>query len=165
MISSTRIILSLALIFVATATYAARNYIGAEKCRTCHEYEYRVWSNGPHATAHKALTTEQLADNKCNTCHTMLPEDRSAKVIGVQCERCHGGGRYYQHAYVMKDKELARAVGLVDVEAKHCQQCHTEGTPAIAPFNYATLWSEIAHGKDARKKWEASKADATAPAE
>ncbi len=133
---------------------AAQNYISAERCKTCHEFAYRQWSGGPHAIAHKALTDEQLEDPKCNTCHTMLPDDREERFLGVQCERCHGPGRYYHRHYVMKDRELSRAVGLVDPKPEHCSQCHTEGAPSIRPFDFKTMWARIDHGKTAREKWE-----------
>jgi len=125
----------------------ASNYLGAERCKSCHEQEYRIWAAGPHARAHTSLTAKQLTDAKCNTCHTMLPDDLSPRYLGVQCERCHGAGRYYQHDFVMKDRELARAVGLTDVAAEACQQCHDEGAPSIEPFDFATLWAAMGHGR------------------
>lgn len=145
--------------FCATPLWA-QDYIGAEKCKSCHAFEYRVWAAGPHARAHQPLTAEQLADPKCNNCHTMLPGNVEAAFAGVQCERCHGPAKYYHPAYVMKDKELARAVGLVDPVEAHCRSCHTEGTPSIRPFDFARMWGEIDHGKKARQAYEAAQARA-----
>lgn len=144
----------------AGAAWAGDNYIGAARCKSCHEFEYQMWAKGPHATAHKSLTEQQLKDAKCSTCHTMLPEALTERFVGVQCERCHGAGRYYHPEYVMKDRELARAVGLVDVTAVHCQQCHTEGTPSVEPFDFVRMWAEIDHGREARKLWEAAQKQA-----
>jgi hypothetical protein len=78
-------------------------------------------------------------------------------VGGVQCESCHGSGIYYAKRYVMKDRELARIVGLVDVAAKTCQRCHTESTPSIQAFDFRRLWEVIAHGQDEKKTETASK--------
>ena len=143
----------------------AQNYIGAERCRSCHEFEYQVWARGPHQRSHLALTAEQQADPKCNTCHTMAAEGAAEGVpnaTGIECERCHGPGKYYHPRYVMKDRELARAVGLIDPTPAHCQQCHTEGAPSIRPFSYEELWTRIDHGKSAREAWE--RAQQTPPA-
>ncbi|MBI3178571.1 MAG: hypothetical protein HYZ27_02860 [Deltaproteobacteria bacterium] len=143
----------------------AQNYIGAERCKSCHEFAFKVWAAGPHAKAHLALDQEQIKDPKCNTCHTMLPGDDTTRFVGVQCERCHGPGRYYHHDYVMKDKELARLVGLIDPKPEQCQQCHTDAAPSIALFDFATLWKRIDHGKAAQQAWEKDRAaTATSPA-
>lgn len=135
----------------------AQNFIGGQKCGSCHAFELEIWTKGPHARAHRALTPEQLRDPKCSTCHTMASDMLEAQYLGVQCERCHGGGRYYRHDYVMKDQELARAVGLIDVDGVSCQQCHTTGTPSIEPFVFGSMWAEIDHGEQARRKWEEAK--------
>jgi hypothetical protein len=139
---------------LSASTVLAQSYIGAERCKTCHEFAFQRWSVGPHAAADEALSEPQLKDPKCNTCHTMLPEETERRFSGVQCERCHGPGRYYHRSYVMKDRELSRAVGLVDPTPEHCMQCHTEGAPSIRPFDFSTMWARIDHGKAARLKWE-----------
>ena len=144
------------LLLLVAVPAQAQNYVGAERCGQCHEFEYRVWSTGPHAKAHLALSADQLKDSKCNNCHTHVVEADS-KLTAVQCERCHGPGKYYQASYVMKDKELARAVGLVDPTPQSCLQCHTEGAPSVAPFDFKTMWARIDHGKEAREAWERAK--------
>ena len=123
-----------------------------------------MWAKGPHAKAQKHLHPEQLKDSKCNTCHTMVPGQSDVRFANVQCERCHGPGQYYHRPYVMKDKELARAVGLLNPSSSHCQQCHTEGVPSIKPFDFQEMWAKIAHGSAARKAWEEAQAR-VAPAE
>jgi cytochrome c3-like protein len=144
------------LLLLLACPAQAQNFVGAERCGQCHEFEYKMWLAGPHAKAHLALTADQLKDSKCNNCHTHAVEADS-KLTGVQCERCHGPGKYYQAAYVMKDRELARAVGLIDPTAASCQQCHTEGAPSVEPFDFKTMWARIDHGKAAREVWERSR--------
>jgi hypothetical protein len=147
-------------VLLLAAAAAAQSYIGAERCKTCHEFEFRVWAASPHARAHANLSAEQAKDPKCNVCHTMLPEQMDERFLGIQCERCHGAGRYYHRRYVMRDRELARLVGLVEPKEEHCRQCHTEGTPSIAPFDMAEMWRRMDHGKAARAAWEKSRGSA-----
>ena len=141
-----------ALLFSQSAS--PQNFIGAERCNACHEFEYRVWGAGPHARSDQALSQGNRNDPKCNTCHTISTGDNEALAKGVQCEHCHGGGKYYQQSFVMKDKELSRAVGLIDPTAKTCQQCHTVGVPSIVAFDYDRAWARIDHSRKAREIWQ-----------
>lgn len=144
-----------------TTPPAAQNYVGAEHCGSCHGFEYRGWAQSPHARAQLSVTPEQLKNIRCSSCHS-LPEEPEKVFLGVQCERCHGSGRHYQVSYVMQDAELARAVGLIDPQPSHCQQCHTEGAPSVKPFEYASMWGQIAHPRVARPAWEQRHAGASA---
>lgn len=128
----------------------AQSYVGAERCAQCHAFAYKVWAASPHKKAHQSLTEAQLADTKCNNCHTHVGQ-ADVKLEGVQCEHCHGPGKYYQPSYVMRDPELSRAVGLVETQPAHCQQCHTEGAPSIAPFDFKAMWALIDHSKAAQE--------------
>ncbi len=152
---------ALVLALLASTPAAAQNYVGPERCRTCHEFEFQVWDRSAHRRAQLALSDEQRSDAKCNTCHTMKAETGNADTA-VTCERCHGPGRYYHPEYVMRDHELARAVFLVDPKPEHCQQCHTEGTPSIRPFKYDEMWAKIDHGPVARAVWEQARLAASA---
>ena len=143
------------VLFGATASFGAsetHQYVGAVKCGSCHEAEYQAWLGGPHAKAHESLSPEQLNDAKCNTCHTLLPFNSDKRFQGVQCEQCHGPGKVYHKDYVMRDKELARAVGLIVPQAAHCQGCHTADSPNIKPFDFDELWLRITHGAKHKKE-------------
>jgi hypothetical protein len=48
----------------------------------------------------------------------------------------------------MRDRELARAVGLVDPGERTCAACHTESTPSLGRFEYARKLPLIEHGGD-----------------
>jgi len=146
------------------APAAAQNIIGATQCKVCHEFEYRVWASGPHAKSDKSLSEAQRKDPKCNTCHMMGTEVESTDLVGIECERCHGPGRYYHRRYVMRDKELTRLVGLIDPKPEQCMQCHTAGGPSIEPFVFEEMWAKIDHGREARARWKRNRTDAPPPA-
>ena len=110
-----------------------------------------LWGSDPNK-AHESLSAEQLNDAKCNTCHTLLPFNSDKRFQGVQCEQCHGAGKVYHKDYVMRDKELARAVGLIVPKAAHCQGCHTADSPNIKPFDFDELWLRITHGPKHKKE-------------
>lgn len=145
--------LSILLSVVTPAAAWAHNFIGAQKCANCHAYEYQVWAQSPHAQSAQALNAEQLQDSKCNACHTNT-QDPDPRYAGVQCEQCHGAGKFYQPDYVMKDRDLARAVGLLETTPNSCISCHTDNTPSVVPFDYKTAWARIDHSKQARLAWE-----------
>ena len=123
---------------------------------------YRIWAQGPHARAADSLTAgdgsspkgaasdEQRRSPLCLYCHSR-DEVRSgaAQVVGVSCETCHGGGRYYQPTVVMRDKELAHLFGLVDLTAQNaaasCQTCHGGETPSLTPFDVKAALARIDH--------------------
>src|SRR6266545_4289420 len=113
------------LLALAPVAATAQGYIGAETCKVCHPAAYESWRDGPHA---RALDR--------------LPEQGAR---GVTCETCHGPGRVYSPAYVMRDRELARAVGLLDPGERTCAACHTESTPSLKPFQYVEKLPLIQH--------------------
>ena len=133
----------LALLLLAPAAAPGQGYIGAETCRACHPAAYEAWRDGPHARALERLPAEARKDARCTSCHAPAV-DRG--VQGVSCETCHGPGRVYAHDYVMRDRELARAVGLQDPGEKACLACHTESTPSLRPFSYREKLPLIRHG-------------------
>jgi len=68
--------------------------------------------------------------------------------VGVSCEDCHGPGRLYSSPHVMRDPELARALGLADPGERTCAGCHTESTPSLQRFEYRSKLPMIRHGLD-----------------
>ena len=73
-------------------------------------------------------------------------------MAGVSCESCHGGGQYYVAAYVMKDPELARLVGLSDPSEKGCRNCHDASSPSLKPFDFVSKLKAIDHWSVAKAK-------------
>jgi hypothetical protein len=127
------------------------DYVGAERCRACHAEEYAIMARGPHARAYEVLGTKDRADPRCLSCHTLVPDDLSAGLLGVQCESCHGPGRHYSIDYVMRDAELAKLLSLAKVDDKTCLRCHTESSPSLNPFVVADKLALIKHWTDAPK--------------
>jgi len=148
------LLLALAL---APAGPRAADPVGPETCKACHPVAYELWRQGPHARAQAALPERSRADARCTSCHA--PEASRAQA-GVGCEACHGNGQLYAHRYVMRDRELARALGLLEVGEKTCGRCHDESTPSLARFDYARKLPLVQHGAADR---EARRAAAAAP--
>jgi hypothetical protein len=133
--------------------------IGPVACRTCHAQAYKLWSASAHARAATALGAENRQKPLCLQCHSR-DEQRSgqADVTGVSCETCHGGGRYYQVAVVMKDKELSHLFGLVDPTPQSCMVCHGGESPSLKPFDVKEAMTRIDHwtaDREARKPKQA----------
>src|SRR5438874_3883777 len=135
-----------AAVLALAAPAKASDLVGPESCRACHAEAYRIWSQGPHARAVDSLTADQRRSALCLSCHSR-DEQRSNPadpVAGVSCETCHGGGRYYQPANVMRDKELARLFGLTDA-ATNCVACHGVGSASPQPFEVKAALGRIDH--------------------
>jgi ribosomal protein L37AE/L43A len=133
------------LLLLAPAALAS-DLVGPTSCRTCHPEAYRIWAAGPHARAASSLTPEQRQKPLCQQCHSR-DEQRAGQAVveGVSCETCHGGGRYYQPAVVMRDKELARLFGLTDPTPQACMACHGAQSPSLRPFDPKEAMQRIDH--------------------
>jgi formate-dependent nitrite reductase cytochrome c552 subunit len=116
--------------------------VGPETCKACHPAAYASWREGPHARALESLPERSRANRRCLSCHSPAAE---AGLAGVGCEACHGPGRAYAARYVMRDAELARALGLVIPREKACAACHTESTPSLQKFDFQKKLKLIAH--------------------
>jgi hypothetical protein len=137
--------IALALL-VPSAAFAASDLVGPVSCRTCHAQAFEIWSKSPHAHATDSLTPEQRKSPMCLSCHSRDEQRGSPAdpVTGVSCETCHGGGRSYQPANVMRDKELARLFGLSDAVTT-CVACHGPGSASPQPFDVKAALGRIDH--------------------
>lgn len=159
-----------------SATALAADWVGAQTCKTCHSQAYESWANDPHAHAADGLTEAQRRQPSCTHCHAPELAARAGNLTaasralspdqtrGISCESCHGAGQYYSPAYVMKDSELSRAVGLQDPGERSCKACHLEGAPSLAPFEFATKVKLIDHWSAERAARKGT-AQADAPAD
>ena len=141
-----RLTFAAALLALAGPALAA-DLVGPESCRACHAEAYRIWAQSPHARAIDSLTPDQRRSGLCLSCHSR-DEQRSNPadpVTSVSCETCHGGGRYYQPAVVMRDKELSRLFGLIDPTPQSCMACHGGQSPSLKPFDPKEAMQRIDH--------------------
>jgi hypothetical protein len=141
--------LVLAVVMTGPTAAAAAAFIGPETCKACHPYAYEAWRGSAHARAQEALPEPQRKEARCTSCHA--PEaGAGASVAAVSCETCHGPGELYSARYVMRDAELARAVGLQEQGERRCLACHTDSAPSLLPFDYRKKLALIEHWKGER---------------
>jgi hypothetical protein len=138
----------------ATAQSTTHDYVGAESCRGCHAGAYKTWANGPHARAFSRLSEADKKDRRCLECHTMVPGEGDPMLAGIQCESCHGPGRFYAKKYVMQDHELRESLFFQKVTEETCKRCHTDKSPSIRGFDLKLKLERIRH-------WEADPDEAT----
>ena len=169
------IVICLSLFTVGTLSAQTFKYIGADKCKLCHNKpatgeQYNKWLSDPHAKAIKTLSSQAALDYakkngiadpakepKCLKCHStyemagaslrggILPEE------GVSCESCHGPGSAYKSPSIMKNKEQAMAKGLIIPDKTLCIKCHNKENPFHKEFNFDTFVAKIAHPNPAAK--------------
>jgi hypothetical protein len=160
----------LVLSLAVPAHAEGHKYIGAEKCKMCHNSpakgaQFTKWSESKHAKAFAALATDQakkvaqskgIADPQkaadCLKCHVTghgAPADQLGEKYkadeGVSCESCHGPGGDYMAMAVMKDHAKAVAAGMTDPTEETCKKCHNAESPTFKEFNFATASAAIAH--------------------
>lgn len=104
-------------------------YIGSDKCKLCHSYEYKIWSKQRHAHAYKTLVdVGSQYDPECIGCHVVglgiesgFVNEKSDKGLrNVGCEFCHGP-RSKHLEQVAADEKVPSPL---DPKAA-CIKCHT----------------------------------------
>ena len=153
-----KITILLCMAIFASTTLMAQNfkYIGAEKCKMCHNKpdkgeQYKIWAAGPHANAMASLSAEEATDAKCLKCHSTAAAVDAGMIAtlkpgeGVSCESCHGPGSLYKSMSVMKNREQSIAKGLIVPDEALCKTCHNEESPTFKGFDYAEYSAKIAH--------------------
>jgi hypothetical protein len=144
-----------------SAQVQAADFVGAESCQGCHPEAYAAWKQSKHARALDSLSEQQQKDARCLSCHA--PDLKAQSQPQVSCETCHGGGQYYSPAFVMKDEELSRLVGLVDPSEKSCRNCHDASSPSLKPFEFVEKLKLIDHWSAERARRQAEAEAAAAP--
>ncbi len=150
------LLLSLAMFVFTTMNAQDAKYIGATKCKMCHNKadkgeQYNKWAAGPHAKAMDALTGDEKTNPKCLKCHsTAASVDQSLVATikveeGVSCESCHGPGSAYKSIPIMKDRAKSVAAGLIIPDETVCKKCHNEESPNYKGFNFDEYFAKIAH--------------------
>ena len=115
----------------ALASAGRRDWIGSAACATCHPAVTAAWQHTPQASTGARLTT--ASGGRCQICHATGEAPAGPTVeVGVGCEACHGSGGHYAEDDLMRNRELATALGLTDVttasaRAGLCARCHRPG--------------------------------------
>lgn len=149
-------LLGLAIIFSTTVNAQQFKYIGAAKCKMCHNKpnkgaQYDKWAEGPHANALETLKGDEKNDPKCLKCHSTAARVDGSLVAtlgddeGVSCESCHGPGSVYKNAGIMRNQKLALSKGMILPTEEVCIQCHNEESPTFKGFNYDEFVAKISH--------------------
>ncbi len=131
-------------------------YIGAAKCKTCHNKpakgaQYKQWLGTKHAKAMESLVGDEKKDPACIKCHSTygaVDEDLIATLKiseGVSCESCHGPGSGYKSNSTMKSREKSMARGLILPTEQLCLECHNEDSPHYKGFNFEEYMEKITH--------------------
>jgi len=143
-----------ALVALGSAIGLSSELVGSQSCRTCHARAFEIWQASPHARAGSRLGDAQMKSQSCGICHAPqlvhTPVSPRAES-GVTCEACHGAGQLYSPSYVMRDPELARAVGLLDPGPNSCLACHRADV-TLMPFDFNAKVKLIDH-------WTADRAE------
>jgi hypothetical protein len=145
------------------------DFVGSEKCQTCHEKSYDTWKKSGHAKAWNTLLETDPPRNfdpECISCHVVgwhptshfpyksgfLGEKETPHLGGVGCESCHGPGGAHVAAESGGDSalqaKLQKAMVVTKEEAqtnhaKWCQNCHDlDNSP---DFKFETYWPDVEH--------------------
>ncbi len=166
-----KIMLFLCLLVFVVGTIIAQDfeYIGAAKCKMCHNKpttgaQYKAWSAAKHSKAMESLSSaasleyakkngiaDPTKEASCLKCHSTAggidPKmNISLKAEeGVSCESCHGPGSVYKSPAIMKNHEKALQSGLIAPDEALCKKCHNKENPFYKPFDYAAAKAKIAH--------------------
>jgi hypothetical protein len=141
---------------VAPASAQQKEYVGAAKCKMCHNKpptgeQYNKWAASKHSKAMQSLKGDEAKNPKCLKCHStaaglVLSDTQTITVAeGVSCESCHGAGSAYKTPTIMKDKAKAIAAGMIIPDEKLCKKCHNADSPNFKGFDYKTYLAKIAH--------------------
>lgn len=134
----------------STSEQIQHDYLGYESCTACHARQYNHWANTFHAEAYEAMvesggeeTPEQMQRvvTGWKASGGFVDSDKTAYLLNVQCESCHGPGRahhdserlakalisYKKRFHNRKFKETARVKMQTDISIESCVQCHSSG--------------------------------------
>ncbi|MCA9271242.1 MAG: hypothetical protein KDA41_22320 [Planctomycetales bacterium] len=116
---------------------SGHKFVGSAACADCHEREYDIWKNSPHAHATDAIVhpkerghIQRHFDPECLSCHVTgwnpqehhpwrsgyLNLDESKKLTQSGCENCHGPGSAHAAA------ENGEIDGLTDAQIEQLRE-------------------------------------------
>jgi hypothetical protein len=137
----------------ALAADPAHNFVGAEKCKMCHNSpakgaQFTKWTESAHSKAFQVLASDAA---KKIAAAKNIPDPQKAD----ECLRCHVAGhgasaaklteKYKVEDGVSCDRVKATAAGLVIPDEKTCTGCHNQESPTFKSFDFAAMHAKIAH--------------------
>ncbi|HLG19705.1 MAG TPA: multiheme c-type cytochrome [Bdellovibrionota bacterium] len=135
--------------FVMSAQAQEQQYVGADKCKICHQKAYDIWNRSSHSRAHETLPQEKRQELRCLFCHaTDVREDlKGYRLLAVQCEACHGPGAQHVTLATSNDpEEKQKPKSLEKMTESKCRECHTDvRSPTLRAFSYETALQAIKH--------------------
>jgi hypothetical protein len=128
---------------VSRAAPDGHYYLTATNCADCHQQEFTIWQETPHAHAFETLVQAGMESlPECYQCHVTghgdpagyAPARRgAAELVNVQCEVCHDKGSRHS-----RNGDYGRSLLM-----NSCIQCHDSGnSPDFDPEVY---WRMIEH--------------------
>jgi hypothetical protein len=129
-------------------------YVGSQVCKKCHESEYEVWADSPHAKAYDTLVMARYPslrqyDSECIACHVtgweyktgFMNERKTPRLKNTGCENCHGPCS--EHINLLENQKLqarirrlinpyrfdpeetrAQRARRINLIDQSCQKCH-----------------------------------------
>lgn len=160
-------VLCLTLLIAGTVSAQTFKYIGADKCKVCHNKpakgeQYNKWAKDPHSQALKSLANQKSIDYakktvlltlpkepKCLKCHSTydaVAANLRGGILateGVSCESCHGPGSAYKSPAIMKNQALALKNDLYFLMKKYARHAIIRKTPSIKISNLPSMQQRL----------------------
>jgi len=133
-------------------------YVGSQRCQSCHQEDYEIWQESKHAKAWETLEVAEkdparygwpvTAYPDCVSCHVVGYGEKSGFIdmattpglAAVGCEQCHGPAS----KHVQSPAEFPLGKVGAGFPATVCTRCHDfEQSPE---FDYGAKWKLIEHG-------------------
>jgi hypothetical protein len=132
-----------------------QGYVGSEACKSCHQSEFRDWSDSKHSKSFNSLKKIEMdKDPSCLRCHTtgfgketgFTSFEGTSNLASVGCECCHGPA--LEHVNSKKEGKKG-TIYYINSECKRCEflkyciGCHNIANDPGFEFNKAI--KEIDH--------------------
>lgn len=141
------------------------DFVGSNKCESCHEESFRIWRRNSHSSAWNSLKKTAIPprdfDAECISCHVVgwheqeyfpyiggfMTEEATPHLTNVGCENCHGPGSKHIEAEMGNNSSLQNqirtAMQLGTDTKKVCFACHdADNSP---DFDFETYYPKIEH--------------------
>lgn len=123
--------------------------LGTEKAKTILLEKYGLMGNpkdevmcrGCHITGFNSTSTNSTSTSTSNPTNLLADE-------GVSCEGCHGQGKDYSTAEIMKNRDKAIKLGLNSDPKIMCNKCHNESGHSKTTFDFVSAWQSIKHSRN-----------------